>query len=52
MKNILKRIFEVFGYTIKKNYLNRESFQFPRDFFPIEMDDIQKKLFVAVKNIL
>ena len=26
MKNILKRIFEVFGYTIKKNYLNRESF--------------------------
>jgi len=44
MKNILKKIFEVFGYTIKKNYLNRESFEFPRDFFPIEMDDIQKKI--------
>ena len=32
------------GYSIKKNYLNRHSFEFPRDFFPIEMNDIQKKI--------
>ena len=47
MKKILKQILNFFfnklGYSIKRINTNREMFEFPRDFFPIEMNDIQKK---------
>ena len=35
-------IFEFFGYTINRNYPDKV-FQFPKEFFPIEMNEIQKK---------
>ena len=48
MKKILKQILNFFfnklGYSIKRINTNREMFEFPRDFFPIEMNDIQKKI--------
>ena len=40
IKVIIKRIFELFGYSIKKIYSNYEVFQFPREFFPIEINEI------------
>ena len=43
IKITLKKIFEFFGYSIKKIYPDKV-FQFPRDFFPIEMSEIQKKI--------
>ena len=46
IKIYLKKLFEYFGYTIKKNYPN-EIFQFPREFFPVEMTELQKKI---IKN--
>ena len=39
----VKKIFGYFGYSVKKIYKD-EVFQFPRDFFPIEMTDIHKKI--------
>ena len=39
----VKKIFEYFGYSVKKIYKDKV-FQFPRDFFPIEMTDIHKKI--------
>ena len=43
IKLTLKKIFEFFGYSVKKIYSDKV-FQFPRDFFPIEMSEIQKKI--------
>jgi len=45
LKNLFKKIFEFFGYTIKRNYPDRV-FQFPNKFFPIEMNEVQKKIIV------
>ncbi len=44
LKQILKFFFNKLGYSIKRINKNREMFEFPRDFFPIEMNDIQKKI--------
>jgi O-methyltransferase len=43
IKISLKKIFEFFGYTINRNYPDKV-FQFPKEFFPIEMNEIQKKI--------
>ena len=43
LKNLFKKIFEFFGYTIKRNYPDKV-FQFPNKFFPIEMNEMQKKI--------
>jgi hypothetical protein len=51
MKFFLKRTFEILGYSIKKNYLDCESFALPRDFFPIKISEIQKKLYLILSNI-
>ena len=44
LKQTLNFFFNKLGYSIKRINKNREMFEFPRDFFPIEMNDIQKKI--------
>ena len=46
MRYLLKRLFEVLGYSIKRIRNNRQMFEFPREFFPIEMDEVQKKIII------
>ena len=40
LKQTLNFFFNKLGYSIKRINKNREMFEFLRDFFPIEMNDI------------
>ena len=49
LKLSIKKLFEFLGYSVKKIY-SEEVFHFPRDFFPAEINNDQKKIIRDVEK--